>query len=155
MLLLSGEQQNSVLAQLREWASADSHHTDGSALSVDQVVRLASGDLIEIGAHSVTHSILNTLPLASQKSEIHQSKAFLEKLLGHRVNGFSYPNGAASEHTQSIVREAQFVFACASHNDVARRGGNPYYLPRFWVGDWDGRAFCRWLQLWLHGPIGR
>ena len=119
------------------------------------MAELASGNLIEIGAHSVTHPLLNTLPLASQQLEIHESKAFLEKLIGQPIRGFSYPNGAASECTRDVVREAGFDFACASYNDVAWRGSNRFYLPRFWIGDWDAQTFSQWLQHWLHSPTDR
>lgn len=151
MLLVPHEQQQSLLAQLREWTGADSYQRHSRALTREQVVQLASGNLIEIGAHSVSHPLLNTLPLPSQQFEIQGSKACLEYLLGNRLHGFSYPNGAASEHTRSIVQECGFTFACASYNDRAWRGSNRFYLPRFWVGDWDAQSFSRWLERWLNG----
>jgi peptidoglycan/xylan/chitin deacetylase (PgdA/CDA1 family) len=151
MLLVPHEQQQSLLARLREWTGADSYQRWSRALTREQVVQLASGNLIEIGAHSVSHPLLNTLPLPSQQFEIQESKACLEYLLGNRLHGFSYPNGAASEHTRSIVQKCGFTFACASYNDIAWRGSNRFYLPRFWVGDWDAQSFSRWLERWLNG----
>jgi peptidoglycan/xylan/chitin deacetylase (PgdA/CDA1 family) len=143
------QQQQDLLKQLREWTGEDSSKTETKALTREEVVELASSQLIEIGAHSVTHPLLNTLPLASQHFEIQESKAVLEKLIEQPITGFSYPNGAASECTHHIVRRAGFEFACASYNDVAWRDSNRFYLPRFWIGDWDTKRFSQWLQRWL------
>jgi peptidoglycan/xylan/chitin deacetylase (PgdA/CDA1 family) len=154
MLSIPPQQQQSLLSRLREWTGADSFQTKSKALSCEEVVELASGNLIEIGAHSVTHPLLNILPLAAQRLEIHESKAFLEKLIEQPISGFSYPNGAASECTRDVVREAGFDFACASYNDVTSRGCNRFYLPRFWIGNWDAQTFSRWLQWWLPRPAG-
>jgi hypothetical protein len=72
------------------------------------------------------------------------------------VTCFSYPNGSVSAQLPALVREAGYACACASHWDVARPGGDPFRLPRFWVPDTDGVRFRRWLLRWLHGPgVGR
>jgi peptidoglycan/xylan/chitin deacetylase (PgdA/CDA1 family) len=152
MLLLPQQERQRLLTELREWANTDSSETRSKALTRDEVVQLGFGDLVDIGAHSVTHPFLNALSTASQEAEIQQSKASLETLLGRPISGFSYPNGAASEQTISIVQDAGFLFACASYNDVAGRGSNRFYLPRFWIGDWDGQTFSWWLQRWLCSP---
>jgi peptidoglycan/xylan/chitin deacetylase (PgdA/CDA1 family) len=152
MLLIPRQHQQNLLNHLRKWTGAISFQRPSRALTCEQVVQLASGNLIDIGAHSVSHPFLNRLSAASQHSEIHESKASLEKLLGQPISGFSYPNGAASERTRDMVREAGFVFACASYNDVAWRRSNRFYLPRFWIGDWDAQTFSRWLHRWLCSP---
>jgi peptidoglycan/xylan/chitin deacetylase (PgdA/CDA1 family) len=84
-----------------------------------------------------------------QEIEIQQSKACLEALLGQPVISFSYPNGSLSEDTVSIVKEAGFACACTSVRDVVWRGSNCFQLPRFWIQDWDGATFYRWLVRWL------
>jgi peptidoglycan/xylan/chitin deacetylase (PgdA/CDA1 family) len=150
MLRLTHEQRDKALIQLREWTGTDScHGGPGSALSTDEVVQLASNELIEIGAHSVTHPFLDRLPPAAQRLEIHQSKEVLEKLLGQSLAGFSYPNGAASQDTRAIVEDVGFAFACASTSDVTSHGSDRFYLPRFWIPNWDGETFARWLLRWL------
>jgi peptidoglycan/xylan/chitin deacetylase (PgdA/CDA1 family) len=151
MLQLTADQQRSLLAELREWTGAGVCKRESVALTREQLVRLAAGDLIDIGAHSVSHPLLNSLSPTMQRSEIQESKSCLEALLAHPVQGFSYPNGAFSELTQAIVQQAGFLFACASYNDVTRRGCRLYDLPRFWIGDWDRERFSRWLQRWTRG----
>ena len=118
-------------------------------LTVDELLQLVAGDLIDIGAHSVTHPMLAGLPTAAQREEVENSKAHLEGILGRAVTSFSYPNGSLSRETRGIVRESGFDCACASHNDVVWQGSDRFGLPRFWVRDWDGEAFSRWLRWWL------
>lgn len=119
------------------------------ALTTDEVTDLARGDLVDIGAHGDTHSLLAQLPVASQESEIRQSKAFLERLLRRPILGFSYPYGSVSTATLSVVRRSGFAFACASQTDVTSTASNRFLLPRFWIPNWDGRTFSRWLMRWL------
>ena len=150
LLPLSYEERQGALARLWAWAGTRSNdRAHPRALTSEELVQLTGGSLVDIGAHTVTHPVLSSLPAAAQRSEIEQSKACLEELLGHPVTSFSYANGSSSEETPALVRDAGFVCACASHNDVAWRGSDHFYLPRFWIPDWDGQVFSRWLQRWL------
>lgn len=119
------------------------------ALTVDELLRLARSNLIDIGAHSVNHPRLATLPIDRQRREIEQSKATLQELVCRPVAGFSYPHGSASDATREIVRQSGYGYACTSFNDIVREDGDRFHLPRFWPPDWDGDQFGRWLSRWL------
>lgn len=119
------------------------------ALTGDELIDLTGGGLVDIGAHTVTHPMLARLPISVQRQEIQESKVSLERILGRPITSFSYPNGSSSSETRAFVQEAGFHCACGSHNDVGRRGSDLFHLPRFWIPDWDGKAFSRWLRLWL------
>lgn len=152
LLALSPEARQTVMAQLWEWVGpASNGRQPDRALTPEEVTQLAAGRLVEIGAHTVTHPMLATLPAAAQQAEIQQSKTCLEEMLGRPVSSFSYPNGSATEYTWTLVREAGFSCACTSLNDVTWHGSDLFYLPRFWIPDWDGATFARWLQWWLRG----
>jgi peptidoglycan/xylan/chitin deacetylase (PgdA/CDA1 family) len=99
----------------------------------------------------VTHPTLAELSITTQQSEIQQSKGYLEEILRQPVTSFSYPYGSVAASTQALVREAGYTCACTSLNDVTRPGSEPFHLPRFWIPDWDGETFARWLQWWLKG----
>jgi peptidoglycan/xylan/chitin deacetylase (PgdA/CDA1 family) len=151
LLPLASAERCRILAQVREWAGDPPvAPATGRSLTAAEVQQLA-GDLMDIGAHSVSHPILAALPIALQRSEIQDSKRALEALLGRPVMGFSYPNGSASPETRALVQEAGFRYACGSQPDVARGSSHRYELPRFWVPDCDGDGFARWLSPWLRG----
>jgi peptidoglycan/xylan/chitin deacetylase (PgdA/CDA1 family) len=120
------------------------------ALSPEELLHLASGNLVEIAAHTVSHPILSRLPLSHQKSEIVQSKVYLEELLSRPVVSFSYPHGSLSKATVSAVQDAGYDCACTSLNDIVNASSNPFQLPRFWVRNSDGSSVARWLNRWLN-----
>jgi peptidoglycan/xylan/chitin deacetylase (PgdA/CDA1 family) len=94
-------------------------HNGGRCLSREEVLQLARSSLIDIGAHSLTHPILATLPAVEQRLEIVQSKQSLEELLQRPLYAFSYPHGSGLPLTQALVQEAGFRNACSSVPAVA------------------------------------
>ena len=142
-----------VLDDLRGWAGAERvARATHRPLSLDEVVAMARGELVEIGAHTVTHPSLSALPAASQRDEIQRSKARLEELLGRSVTSFAYPFGARSDYigeTPTIVRDSGYACACSNFTGVVRRSTDRFQLPRVQVKDWGGEEFARRLSGWL------
>lgn len=120
------------------------------ALTSDELIKIASTSLVEIGSHSVNHPNLATRSPSEQYAEINGSKLHLEQLLDQPVNSFSYPHGSTSEVTRKFVLQAGYRCACASFKDIVQRTCDPFHLPRFWIGDWDGDKFCRRIRWWLN-----
>jgi peptidoglycan/xylan/chitin deacetylase (PgdA/CDA1 family) len=150
LLPLSLNDREKALEHIFAWAGAPSNDDlNKRALSADEIVELAKGDLIGIGAHTITHPILEKLSKENQKQEIQQSKAYLEKILNAKVTCFSYPHGNPSEETISLVRKSAFICACSSHNDATWKGSDSFQLPRFWVCNWDRNKYKKWLMRWL------
>jgi peptidoglycan/xylan/chitin deacetylase (PgdA/CDA1 family) len=150
LYLLPSAQRWTILDQVTAWARAapitrPSHQT----LSSEEAARLAEGDLVEIGAHTMTHPVLAALSAREQRQEIQESKARLEATLGHEVVSFAYPHGSSPPEAVASVGEAGFVCACSSDPDVVFRHANRFQLPRLVVRDWDGDTFARWLRWWV------
>jgi peptidoglycan/xylan/chitin deacetylase (PgdA/CDA1 family) len=145
-------ERRTVLDELRRWAGTEpAGRPSRSLLSLEEVVALAQGELIEVGAHTVTHPALSTLPPASQRDEILGSKVRLEEILGRPVTSFSYPYGNRSAETVGIVREAGFACACSTLADVVRASTNRFRLPRVQAQDWDREEFATRLSRWFDG----
>jgi peptidoglycan/xylan/chitin deacetylase (PgdA/CDA1 family) len=143
-------QRLAILDNLRSWAAAlpiarPSHRT----LTSEEAIRLGQGNLVEIGAHSMTHPVLAALSSGDQWQEIHQSKASLDTMLGHEVLSFAYPHGSSTPEMITRVGEAGFLCACSSDPNAVYRQADPLHLPRLCVRDWDGAAFARWLRWWI------
>lgn len=150
------ESRETALAALRQLAgAADEGRETHRALTLAQLRRLADGDLVEIGAHTATHSVLSRLPPAVQHAELAKSRRRLEQVLGLPVRSFSYPFGTAHDFTDEtvrLVRAAGFKYACANvEGNVAPRSDR-FRLPRFLVRNWDGETFARKLQEWTGVP---
>jgi len=65
----------------------------------------------EIGAHTLTHVDLNSIPINEAEKEIGGSKFYLEKLLGHEINMFCYPHGRYNRRVKEIVKNYGFLGA--------------------------------------------
>ena len=147
-------ERRAYLDRLARWAGVrcaarHSHRT----MSADELLRLADGGLIEIGAHTVSHPLLAALPAAAQRDEIRRSKERLEELLGRSVGSFAYPFGRRCDYTADsveAVRQSGFDLACANFPGVVRPRTDRWQLPRFLVRDWDGNEFARNLEVWTH-----
>jgi peptidoglycan/xylan/chitin deacetylase (PgdA/CDA1 family) len=142
-----------MLDTLGEWAGASRiTRPTYRALCPDEVLQLADGGLVEVGAHTVTHPVLSTLSPAEQYTEIRQSKIALENILARPVTSFAYPYGATSDYTKetvAAVRQAGYARACANFAGTVGTHGDRFQLPRFIVRDWDGDRFARQLGDWL------
>ena len=149
LLKLDIEEQDQAMHTIRNWSRVSSQSATARALNCDELLQLAGGGLIELGAHTRHHPMLPQLSLERQTEEIVSSKQDLEEWLGRPINGFAYPNGRADENAKRIVRKAGFAFACTSLQDVIKRGSDMHELTRFWQKDVDGDRFIQSLRLWM------
>ncbi|MDB5267416.1 MAG: hypothetical protein JWP58_456 [Hymenobacter sp.] len=68
----------------------------------------------EIGAHTMSHPRLTTLPLPAAAAEIQGSKTALEAALQTEIVSFAYPYGDLGEDVKAAVREAGFALGVAT-----------------------------------------
>ena len=106
----SGEVQERLMepAEVREW--------------------LAAGH--RIGAHTMTHPRLTTLPLPKAREEITASKKALEDLFGLPVDHFAYPFGDYNAAVSDLVQEAGFRTATTTEAGVNGPADSPWRLKR-------------------------
>ena len=118
-------------------------------MDVEELRALSMKPGMEVGAHTLTHPLLATLPADEQRTEIDGSRIHLERLLETPVSVFSYPYGghdAFDATTTQLVRESGYSMACTSSGGVASAGHDPFRVPRNVVGDWDASTFEQWLE---------
>ena len=117
-------------------------------LSTAQLRQLQAAGM-ELGAHTLSHPILSTLPEQEARLDIANGKHQLESLIQAPVTVFAYPNGKAgrdygASHV-AMVRGLGFKAAVATDWGVARPGAglDVLQLPRF--TPWDrGRLAFLW-----------
>ncbi|MGE0784333.1 MAG: glycosyltransferase [Sandaracinaceae bacterium] len=132
--------RSAAIAQLTtaigiERAARPSHRP----MDVGELLLLGRDPLITIGAHTVTHAQLSALPMADQRAEIADSRAWLETTLDRRVGTFAYPFGSARDYDRtsvSLVRECGFSAACANEPGVVTTATDVLEIPRVMVLDW-------------------
>lgn len=109
-------------------------------------VRALSAAGAGIGAHTMTHPILRTLPDSEAVDEITGSRDALELITGQRIDSFAYPNGRRdADYTvrdRDLVASLGFDYAASTNWGVCASSSDVFQLPRF--TPWD-RSPERWL----------
>jgi len=136
------EQREAVLEQLRLWFSVSANgRPDHRLMTVEELITISRDGLIDIGAHTVNHPDLATLPSERQRWEIEMSKRQLEAWLGRPVRWFAYPYGSGNSVTRQLVKEAGFEVACSMSLGFVTDRSDPFWLPRIFVENWGGDDF--------------
>lgn len=138
----SGEHRAAILSFLLSWSRCSPHgRSTHRALSADGLSDLASGGLVEVGAHTVSHPVLSRLDPAAQKSEILESQTRIEALTGVPVRAFAYPYGdpqSFSQDTLNILKAAGFGCAVTTVPGPVSSCAQLFELPRLCVRNWTG-----------------
>jgi peptidoglycan/xylan/chitin deacetylase (PgdA/CDA1 family) len=122
------------------WLGGRHPDVDAAMLSEDGVRRLHAAG-IEIGAHTVSHPDLTTLPFEAARDELASSRVALESLLGAPVTSAAYPYGRATAETVRAGGAAGLAAACRTSGFGT---GEPLDYPR---QDMDGPASLLGLRL--------
>jgi peptidoglycan/xylan/chitin deacetylase (PgdA/CDA1 family) len=151
---LDHSERTVIIDELVTWAGVTTATLrTGRCLTGEELRALVRGDLIEIGAHTVTHRALARLPEAGQRAEIERSKTRLEESIGRPVRSFAYPFGSArdfTEQTADLVRKAGFSSACSNVGGLVTPSTDVMQLPRAFVEDCDAEGFAHRLVAWFH-----
>jgi peptidoglycan/xylan/chitin deacetylase (PgdA/CDA1 family) len=146
---MAHEKRRHLLDLLLRWTNLSSTARDSHrVMTCNELSALARANLIEIGAHTVTHPQLASQPLAVQETEIREGKRLLEELVNRPITSFSYPYGGENHYSAStvqLVREAGFNRACSAMARPVDGRDTPYQLPRFNITNMNGEALLRLL----------
>jgi peptidoglycan/xylan/chitin deacetylase (PgdA/CDA1 family) len=71
----------------------------------DQLIELNQCDLVEFGAHTVTHRDLDRITTDDIKKELIKCKEILEKKLGKEIKHFCYPRGKYDDNSRNLVKD--------------------------------------------------
>jgi len=144
-----------AIRQLNAWTGREeSTRPTHRPLTPNEVKQLSDSGSIEIGAHTVSHSVMSSLPTDLQRREILESKTHLEEILGRSIRSFAYPFGTLADYTKEtvgLVKEAGFEYACSNYKDVVQPGADVFQLPRVIVRNWSGNEFRKQLENWFRG----
>lgn len=81
----------------------------------------------EIGSHTMTHPLLTRVPLGRARTEIANSKKFLEAKFNQEIKSFCYPRGYANPDIQQMVAEAGYTNARSTLVGYIHESENPFF----------------------------
>lgn len=151
----ASETIDQVVDEISRWAFGDRQPSPKrTILTTEELKQLSNSPVIEIGAHTMTHTRLTSIPESAQKNEITLSKKHIESMTGLPVRLFSYPFGAIGDFdTGTIfnVQAAHFSGAVSNTQRTLTPNDHPYAVPRLLVRNWNADDF----KAWLHGKSSR
>lgn len=106
------------------------------------LIRLDRENVCTVASQTVTHRSLDALSADEIAKELRDSKASLERHLGHPVRYLAYPNGAYDARCEAAARDAGYALA---FGEVQRPfGKDPFAVERYVHTKWrkalrDGR----------------
>ncbi len=107
----------------------------GPFLNADQLKEMDKNG-VEIQSHTVTHKKpLSEMTAAEQKTELQDSKAALESLLGKKVDYFAYPWGKYNTDTLKLIQESGYKMAFTTAEGKADKSNGIYKLKRIYISN--------------------
>ena len=112
-------------------------------MNLSEILEVEKSGLIKVGAHTLNHPILNNESDENCYKEITESILELQKLLGHEVKYFAYPNGTPNDDFGD--REINFLIknniaiAVSTEAKSISRHDNKLAFPRLCL---DQRSMC-------------
>lgn len=100
-------------------------------------LRMLPAQNVGIGSHSVSHADLTRLQGRSLASELQDSRASLQDLLGLSVRDFAYPYGRLTEAVRNAVAQAGYEAAFTVADGRVGRWGDRLRLNRVEIFHWD------------------
>lgn len=88
------------------------------------------GDVVEVGAHSVTHRRLDELDSAELIEETAGSRVHIEEVTQRACTSFAYPHGNHDTASIAAVRDAGYSSAVAVRNALSHEHDNLFALAR-------------------------
>ncbi|BCA54463.1 hypothetical protein W02_16030 [Nitrospira sp. KM1] len=153
----SPSQRSAAMRTIREWSGrSNTRYRGHRRLTAREIKDLASGYVVRVGAHTVSHAALATLSLQEQRKEIFDSRDDLEKILGEAPKSFAYPFGCKTDYssdTVSLVRSAGFELACSNYPGIVTAGVDKYQLPRMIVRNWSQDIFATKVNSWFEEGV--
>jgi len=122
--------RDALVDQLAALVPDDRFDRMARPLLLDEVRRVASHPLIEIGAHTVHHLALSTAGPDDLFRDVFHSRSALERAIGRPVRHFAYPYGALSPAAVRTVEAAGFEAAVTCEERPLRRREHPLRVPR-------------------------
>lgn len=119
--------------------------SDPNYMTPQQVSEIAAGNLVEIGAHTVTHPWLTNVDQKFVESEVIKSKTDLEKLIGKDVVSFAYPYGSFDVQAINTAKKAGFTSAVSTIPGIMHNQDTKYFLYRLRPGKRVGDELLNWI----------
>lgn len=120
------------------------------SMTKEEVEKIAAYPEVTLGSHTVGH--VETLHSTDEqiRFELTESKRALESWTGRAVTSFAYPAGRVSGEEAPLLAACGYELAATTVATLVPPGTDPYFVPRFNVGDNISfpEAICNMVGVW-------
>jgi peptidoglycan/xylan/chitin deacetylase (PgdA/CDA1 family) len=142
---MSNEERQEILGELASQTGQTREVREiHRSMVVQELKQFARSNYVHIGAHTVTHPILSSLPYEDQYQELSSSRDELEAIIGKPIQVCSYPYGSVDDFNQDSIKAAKdcgFRAACSTIRGLVHHDTDPFILPRCWADNWNRNTF--------------
>jgi len=124
------EEREALLASLEEEAGV---RTRQRSMTFEELARLAAIPSVDLGVHTVSHSVLPLLPDAELTREISSGYVTLRERFANAVQILAVPFGLFDRRTVNAAREAGMMASLTLAGTTLKRHGGRDDLPRFCI----------------------
>lgn len=96
-----------------------------TGMTFEQLKTAAGSNILELGAHTITHPYLDQLTRQEQEQEILGSRDVLSKLTGKPIRYFAYPGGDYNHDTLKLLQASGYE---ASFATISKKMGTNHKL---------------------------
>jgi peptidoglycan/xylan/chitin deacetylase (PgdA/CDA1 family) len=124
-----------ICAQLRKRTAGESKRV---LMNWNEVREMAESGLVSFGSHTVSHALLNQLPLKNVRQELIKSVAKIHKeaeTTGMTTNFFAYPNGNYTSQVLAMLAESGITAAVTTKRGLVDKKSFLFELPRVAIHD--------------------
>jgi peptidoglycan/xylan/chitin deacetylase (PgdA/CDA1 family) len=126
---LKSKPKKELESLLEPLLSRDSQQPEPAGLGWEEIKEMRQSG-IDFGSHTLNHIILTVENDETVVKELRLSKQILEEHLGQPVRYFAYPSGEYDERAKALVRQAGYIAAFSTKEDVNTCWTNPLELRR-------------------------
>jgi peptidoglycan/xylan/chitin deacetylase (PgdA/CDA1 family) len=128
---LDPDERKNIIDELRSTSSKKSPRR--LLINWHEAKTMLESGLINFGAHTANHVILDQVSLFKAEQEIIQSREDIDKNLGLHVNHFAYPNGNYNSALIKILTRVGFKSAVTTRKGRLDNKTSFYEIPRIGV----------------------
>ena len=120
---------SSNMGEKPRWAMRAGHPEADEPIMTMDALRDETGELVEVGSHTVTHAKLTDLDDGAVERELRESKERLEEALGRAVRLFAFPYGAGGQREIELAHRVGYARVYTL--DPAPDRGDGFAMGRF------------------------
>jgi peptidoglycan/xylan/chitin deacetylase (PgdA/CDA1 family) len=96
----------------------------------EEVRKMTHSGLVSFGSHTVSHALLDQMPLEKVRQELDECAARIQSETGMSSKLFAYPNGNYTSQVLSILSASGIIAAVTTSRGLVNSGSPLFELPR-------------------------